>query len=65
MPVIPLLMQLLVMVPSLIQAGVDVSDIISDMRKHLENGTEPSSAEWAALEARVQALQADLATDPA
>lgn len=60
-------LQLLNALPALIQAGHDVSELITDTRDRLKNmeteGRDPTPGEWDDLNARVGLLRGDLHSD--
>lgn len=50
--------------PELIKLGVDVADLWSNTRRVIDENRVPGDAEWDALDARVNALRAELHRDP-
>lgn len=60
-------LQLLNALPALIQAGHDVSELITDTRDRLKNmeteGRDPTPGEWDDLNARIGLLRGDLHSD--
>lgn len=60
-----LLIQMLSLLPSAIEAGVDVANAVGLIQGIAARGTAPTDDEWAALDAHVADLRAALNTDPA
>lgn len=60
-----LLIQLLSLLPTAIEAGVDVANAVSTIQGIAARGTPPTDEEWATLDAHVADLRAALNTDPA
>lgn len=50
--------------PELIRLGVDVADLWTNTRRVIDDNKVPGNAEWEALDARVNALRAELHKDP-
>lgn len=50
--------------PDLIKLGVDISDLWTNTRRVLDENKVPGDAEWEALDAKVNALRAELHKDP-
>lgn len=59
-----ILIQLLAVLPSAIEAGIDVANTVSTIRTIAERGTPPTSEEWDMLNAHVKELRAALNKDP-
>lgn len=64
-PTMALLIQLCVLLPSAIEAGIDVANAVSTIQGIAARGTPPTDAEWEALDAHVAELRAALNKDPA
>lgn len=61
-----ILLTLLTQLPMLIQAGVDVTNLIENARTAVASGsTDPTSDQWAAVDAELAMLTAQLNKDPA
>lgn len=60
-----LLIQLLSLLPTAIEAGVDVANAVSTIQGIAARGTPPTDEEWQALDQHVADLRAALNTDPA
>lgn len=67
MTAIAYMLQLLNALPALIQAGHDVSDLITHTRDRLQDmqttGRDPTQAEWDELDARIKDLRGRLHSD--
>ena len=61
---IPLILEILSLAPQIMQAGIDISNIISKTRDVLDANAAPGDAEWDDLDAKVKSLQARLAAGP-
>lgn len=64
MPVLTIATTVLQLLPSLIQAGIDVMGLLQSTNKVITNaqaaGRDPTDAEWAALDTQISALRAQL-----
>ena len=61
---LPLILEILSLAPQIMQAGIDISNIISKTRDVLDANAAPGDPEWDDLDARVKSLQARLAAGP-
>lgn len=50
--------------PELIKLGYDIADLWTNTKTVIDQNRVPGDAEWDALDARVNALRAELHTDP-
>lgn len=64
MPV-ALISQLLGLLPSVVSASADVLSLIAATKAALDSGAPPTDAQWAAVNAQLDALTARLEQDPA
>jgi hypothetical protein len=55
--------KLLEVLPGLIQAGHDASDLISAGRNMIKEGRDPSDGEWDDLNARIGLMRGNLHSD--
>lgn len=63
--IIAILMQVISMLPELIQAGIKIEGLIARTLKAAESGsTDPTDAQWAAVNNELDALTARLNADP-
>lgn len=64
MGALPFAIQLLTSLPSLIQAGVDITNLVSDSTEKLKSmqaeNRDPTPAEWDELNARIKSLRGEL-----
>lgn len=63
--ILALLAQLISMLPALIAAGVQIEGLIARVQSAVATGsTDPTDAQWSALQSEIDALTAQLNTDP-
>lgn len=61
MAILPIIVQILTLLPSLVSAGHDIEGLVSSAISAINSGsTDPTDAQWAALDATVKQLQAQL-----
>lgn len=64
--IVALLAQIISLMPALIAAGVQVEGLIARVQAAVASGsTDPTDAQWTALDAEVATLRSALAQDPA
>lgn len=63
--IVALLAQIIAMLPGLIAAGVQVEGLIARVQKAIAGGSaDPTDEDWAAVNAELDALTAQLNKDP-
>lgn len=62
--ILALVAEIVAMVPSAVQAGIDVANLVQKARDVLDANAAPSDADWQALDQQVNDLRAALNTDP-
>lgn len=63
--ILPIVLQVLGLLPQLIEAGAEVVPMINSLTKALQSGsTDPTDAQWQAVDAAIQANTALINTDP-
>jgi hypothetical protein len=60
-----LLLQVIAVMPSLINAGIDVANLVSGAKTVLDSGTDPTPEQLAALKTELDALMARINAEPA
>lgn len=61
MPILSIVTQVLSLIPGLVAAGHDISGLVGQAVSAINSGsTDPTDAQWQALDAQVKALQAQL-----
>ena len=64
--ILPIVTQVLSLIPGLIAAGVEIVSLVESTVKALQSGsTNPSDEVWQAVDAQIAANTAKLNTDPA
>lgn len=59
-----LILQLLTVLPTAVQAGVDLYGIASKAKAHLDSGQDPTAEEWQAINDEIAGLLKQLDADP-
>ncbi len=63
--IIALLMQVITLLPALIQAGIEIQGLIKRVQDAVGSGSmDPTDAMWQAVNAEIDALRTQLNTDP-
>lgn len=63
--IVPILVQAIGILPGAIRAGLEVKDLIDEITAASESSTDPTDAQWQAINAKLDALTAQLDQDPA
>ena len=63
--IIGILAQIIALLPQLIAAGVEVAGLVARVQAAVASGaTDPTDAQWTALQQEIDTLTAQLNTDP-
>ena len=63
--IVAILAQIIALLPSLIAAGVEVAGLVARVQAAVASGaTDPTDAQWTALQQEIDTLTAQLNTDP-
>ena len=64
MGITAILLQALAILPGAIRAGLEVKDLIDEINVAAQSSSDPTDAQWQAINAKLDALTAQLNKDP-
>ncbi len=62
--IVPILVQAIGILPGAIRAGLEVKDLVDEITAASQSSDDPTDAQWQAINAKLDALTAQLNQDP-